>query len=129
MADKPTPDLTELGSTGLRRSGGTVYEEFLVNLRGIRGAKTYREMADNDPTACVAVYSDGEAFLLDEVLYQNGLSNRQIFQLLESEVGKNTVIADSAEPKSIDELHGYGMNVHPARKGPDSVRAGIPSSV
>ncbi len=79
----------------------------------------------NDPTACVAVYSDGEAFLLDEILYQNGLSNRQIFQLLESEVGKNTVIADSAEPKSIDELHGYGMNVHPARKGPDSVRAGI----
>lgn len=43
-------DLKELGSTGLRRSGGTVYEEFLVNLRGIRGAKTYREMADNDPT-------------------------------------------------------------------------------
>jgi phage terminase large subunit len=79
----------------------------------------------NDPTACVAVYSDGEAFLLDEILYRNGLSNRQIFQLLESEVAKNTVIADSAEPKSIDELHGYGMNVHPARKGPDSVRAGI----
>jgi len=50
MADKPTPDLTELGATGLRRSGGTVYEEFLVNLRGIRGAKVYREMADNDPT-------------------------------------------------------------------------------
>lgn len=43
-------DLKELGSTGLRRSGGTVYEEFLVNLRGIRGAKTFREMADNDPT-------------------------------------------------------------------------------
>jgi phage terminase large subunit len=35
------------------------------------------------------------------------------------------VIADSAEPKSIDELHGYGLNVHHARKGPDSVRAGI----
>lgn len=43
-------DLKELGSTGLRRSGGTVYEEFLVNLRGIRGARIYREMADNDPT-------------------------------------------------------------------------------
>jgi hypothetical protein len=48
MAERP--DLTELGSTGLRRSGGTVYEEFLTNLRGIRGAKVYREMADNDPT-------------------------------------------------------------------------------
>ena len=50
MAEKITPDLQEFGSTGLRRSGGTVYEEFLVNLRGQRGARIYREMADNDPT-------------------------------------------------------------------------------
>jgi len=57
MADKPKPDLTELGSTGLRRSGGTVFEEFLVNLRGIRGAKTYREMADNDPTIGSMLYA------------------------------------------------------------------------
>ena len=48
MAERP--DLKELGSTGLRRSGGTVYEEFLTTLRGIRGARIYREMADNDPT-------------------------------------------------------------------------------
>jgi len=45
-----TSDFKELGSTGLRRSGGTVYEEFLTSLRGIRGARVYREMADNDPT-------------------------------------------------------------------------------
>lgn len=77
----------------------------------------------NDPTACVAVYTNGAGFLFDEVLYQTGLSNRQISQLLN--VGKSQVIADCAEPKSIDELHGYGMNVHPAKKGPDSVRAGI----
>ena len=50
MAENITPDLSEFGSTGLRRSGGTVYEEFLTNLRGQRGAKIYREMADNDPT-------------------------------------------------------------------------------
>ena len=36
----PKPDLKEIGSTGLRRTGGTVYEEFLVSLRGRRGAKT-----------------------------------------------------------------------------------------
>ena len=48
MAGKP--DFKELGSTGLRRSGGIVFEEFLTNLRGIRGAKIYREMRDNDPT-------------------------------------------------------------------------------
>ena len=50
MAEKITPDLQEFGSTGLRRSGGTIFEEFLVNLRGQRGARIYREMADNDPT-------------------------------------------------------------------------------
>jgi phage terminase large subunit len=77
----------------------------------------------NDPTAAVAVYHRGNDFLFDEALYQTGLSNRQIAQILQ--VGKAPVIADSAEPKSIDELHGYGMNVHPARKGPDSVRSGI----
>jgi phage gp29-like protein len=43
-------NLEELGSTGLRRTGGTVYEEFLTVLRGVRGARVYREMADNDPT-------------------------------------------------------------------------------
>lgn len=55
MAEKP--DLQEFGSTGLRRSGGTVYEEFLTNLRGIRGAKVYREMADNDPVIGSMLYA------------------------------------------------------------------------
>jgi len=50
-------DLTELGSTGLRRSGGTVHEEFLVALRGKRGAKVYREMADNDPVVGSILYA------------------------------------------------------------------------
>jgi len=50
-------DLTELGSTGLRRSGGTVHEEFLVALRGKRGAKVYRQMADNDPVVGSILYA------------------------------------------------------------------------
>jgi hypothetical protein len=50
-------DLQELGATGLRRSGGTVYEEFLVNLRGQRGFRIYREMADNDPVIGSIIYA------------------------------------------------------------------------
>jgi phage gp29-like protein len=53
----PKPDLSEIGSTGLRRTGGTVYEEFLVSLRGRRGAKTYREMAENDPVVGSILYA------------------------------------------------------------------------
>lgn len=42
-------DLYEIGSSGLRRSGGYIYEEFLPNLQGTKGFKQYRQMADNDP--------------------------------------------------------------------------------
>ena len=45
MAD----DLLEIGTSGLRRTGMQVIEEFVTSLTGIRGARTYREMADNDP--------------------------------------------------------------------------------
>ena len=50
-------DLSEFGSTGLRRSGGTVYDEFLPILRGTRGARVYREMSDNDPTIGSILYA------------------------------------------------------------------------
>lgn len=51
------PDLQELGSTGLNRTGGFVHEEFLTNLRGLQGARVYREMSDNDPTIGGMVFS------------------------------------------------------------------------
>lgn len=38
----------EIGRTGQRRYGGTLYEEFLPELRGRRGIEVYREMSDND---------------------------------------------------------------------------------
>ena len=80
----------------------------------------------NDPTAIVKVYTDGHGFCLDEVCYATGLTNSAIAQTLrDADIGKAMIVADSAEPKSIDEIHGHGFNVHPARKGPDSVRSGI----
>jgi phage gp29-like protein len=51
------PDLTELGTSGLRRSGGFVHEEFLNQLRGRRGFLVYREMADNDPVRGSILYA------------------------------------------------------------------------
>lgn len=41
-------NFTEVGKTGLKRSWGYIYDEFLTSLRGSRGRKTYREMRDND---------------------------------------------------------------------------------
>lgn len=42
-------DLMEIGSSGLRRTSGFVIDDFVVGLQGQKGAKLWREMADNDP--------------------------------------------------------------------------------
>ena len=78
----------------------------------------------NDPTAIVAVYYYDNGYLLDEVCFQKGLSNKQIADVLNNQPPK-LVIADSAEPKSIDEIKSYGINILPAEKGKDSVNNGI----
>ena len=81
----------------------------------------------NDPTAVVAVYKRGGAILLHELIYQNGLTNQDIADHLRKLgiVRSWPIIADSAEPKSIEEVHRLGFNIHPATKGADSIRNSI----
>jgi len=78
----------------------------------------------NDPTAIVAVYKYNGGFILDEITYQKGLSNKQIADILMN-IPKTLVIADSAEPKSIDEIASYGVSILPSQKGQGSVNQGI----
>jgi phage terminase large subunit len=79
----------------------------------------------NDPTALVAVYIENDTLYLDEVIYQTGLRNADIARLALPEVGRLSVYADSAEPKTIDDLYLSGMNIHAVVKGRDSVMWGI----
>lgn len=84
----------------------------------------------NDPSAIVAVYRHDGGWILDEVCYQKGLSNKQLSDVVLSQSerpdqGKGLVVADSAEPKSIDEMKMHGVNITAAEKGKDSVNNGI----
>jgi phage terminase large subunit len=79
----------------------------------------------NDPTVIVDIYRYNGGFILDEILYQKGMSNKSIADFLNSRQGNVLTICDSAEPKSIDELKSYGVNVIGALKGPGSVNQGI----
>jgi phage terminase large subunit len=78
----------------------------------------------NDPTAIIAVYYYNGGYIFDEICFMKGLSNKQIADVLNN-YPPALVIADSAEPKSIDELKLYGINVAPANKGKGSVNQGI----
>lgn len=80
----------------------------------------------NDPSAIGSVYYYNGGWIFDELLYKKGMSNKMLADFLNSlEKPQTTIVADSAEPKSIDELRAYGLNVLPCVKGKDSVRTGI----
>lgn len=79
----------------------------------------------NDPTALVALYSQSGELIVDELIYDRGLLNIRISDLMR-ELGVNgRIVADSAEPKSIAELSAYGWQIEGAKKGPDSIRQSI----
>lgn len=65
-------------------------------------------------------------YIFNEI-YAVGLSNKALYEkILQKKIGHSMIIADSAEPKSIDELNSYGgIRVIGAKKGPDSVEYGI----
>jgi len=81
----------------------------------------------NDPTTLVEVWQWNDAIYLNELIYERNLTNQDIADRLNAyEVDKYIeIIADSAEPKSIEEIRRYGFNIKPAFKGPDSVLNGI----
>ncbi len=78
-----------------------------------------------DPTTLIALYKWNDAYIYDEVLYKKGMLNRDISRFLQSNGITEAIVADSAEPKSIAELQGYGHTVTPVSKGRDSVVYGI----
>lgn len=78
----------------------------------------------NDPTAIVGAWKFNDGFILDEIAYTRGLSNKNIADILLN-TNRALVIADSAEPKSIDEIKSYGVNIVPTTKGQGSILQGI----
>lgn len=79
----------------------------------------------NDPTAVVEVWKQNGELWINEVLYEKGLTNSDIVGKIKPIVKTREIIADSAEPKSIEELKRSGLIVRPAEKGPDSIKNGI----
>jgi phage terminase large subunit len=76
----------------------------------------------NDPTAIIEVYKYNDKRILNERCYRTGLLNGDISRILKQ---GEIVYADSAEPKSIDEIRRYGIDIRGAKKGKDSINYGI----
>ena len=81
----------------------------------------------NDPTSFIEVRMENGELWVTELIYEPGLTNQDISNRLEIlEVSKGAlIIADSAEPKSIEELRRMRWTIDGVKKGPDSLMFGI----
>lgn len=81
----------------------------------------------NDPTAIIDIRLHEGELWINELLYDKGYDNLMIAKLLkEKGIPRSTsIIADSAEPKSIKEIASQGWTVEPAIKGKDSINTSI----
>lgn len=80
----------------------------------------------NDPTTLIACYKYNNELIFDEMIYQTGLLNSDIINFIKANCNKSVYIyADSAEPKSIEEIKRSGVAITGAIKGQDSVVFGI----
>jgi phage terminase large subunit len=126
------PDYWRVYGLGLVGSGtGLVYPSFAVVDDIPSDARHDRYGLDygyaNDPTALVRVSMYDGYIYLDEMIYATGMTNVDIADRL-ADLGidrHSEIIADSAEPKSIEDLYRRGYNVKPSIKSGDSIRSGI----
>ena len=81
----------------------------------------------NDPTALAEIYKHDDTLYFNELIYETGMTNNMIAQRMrEYEIDRHVpVYADCAEPKAIDEIHKWGFNIKPTKKGGDSINMGI----
>ena len=122
-----------LGNWGITE--GLVYDnvhiDYLFELTDMVNYKTVCGMDfgyTNDPTAFFIGFLDekNKALYIWDELYEKGLTNRMIYdRLVSMGYGKESIVCDSAEPKSIAELRGYGLRAKAAVKGKDSISHGI----
>jgi len=115
-----------LGLPGV--SEGRIYKDWEILYEIPHEARIERYGLDfgysNDPSTLIAVYYYNGGYILDEIFYRKGMRNDEIAASIKN-IEQALVVADSAEPKSIDEIKLHGINIQPAKKGRDSVTQGI----
>lgn len=79
----------------------------------------------HDPAAVIGLYKYNDDIIADEVIYRTGLINSELASLMKQYDVSGEIFADSAEPKSIQELRRFGFQIKAVEKGRDSVNYGI----
>jgi phage terminase large subunit len=79
----------------------------------------------NDPTAICEVALLDNVLYVDEICYKTQMLSSDIIRVLKAECSRLKIISESADPRLIQEIYRAGINIHPVKKFPGSVEAGI----
>ena len=79
----------------------------------------------NDPTAICEVALDGDALYIDEIAYRTQMLSSDIITTLRDAAPKMRIISESADPRLIQEIYRAGIDIHPVKKFPGSIEAGL----
>lgn len=116
---------TVYGEGKLGEIQGRIYTGWKIIPEIPHEAKLVRYALDfgytNDPSGLVAVYEYNGGLIFDELLYLKGQSNKKLAETILNQEEQALVVADSAEPKSIDEIKSYGVNIVGAVKRKEKI--------
>lgn len=114
----------------LEKSEGVIFDNWTIGEYVDTGYTVYG--ADFgfsiDPSTLIKVSIDSKnnKIYLKGLLYKAGLTTPELAEIMKFNCGNTgKIIADCAEPRLIEELKRYGLNVSEAIKGPDSIKTGI----
>ena len=112
----------------LDKAEGVVFENWSIGEFNPNGLQTSCGMdfgfsVDPDTLTEVAIDKKHKKIYLKEHIYRNGLKSHELATIVLDKVGKSLIIADSAEPRLIEDLRHAGVNIKPVKKG--TIESGI----
>ena len=112
----------------LDKAEGVVFENWTIGEFNPNGLQTSCGMdfgfsVDPDTLTEVAIDKKHKKIYLKEHIYRNGLKSHELATIVLDKVGKSLIIADSAEPRLIEDLRHAGVNIKPVKKG--TIESGI----
>ena len=112
----------------LDKAEGVVFENWSIGQFNPNGLQTSCGMdfgfsVDPDTLAEIAIDRSKKKIYIQEHIYRNGLKSHELAKIVLDKVGNKLIIADSAEPRLIEDLRHSGVNIKPVRKG--TIESGI----
>mgnify|MGYP003145928113 CR=1 FL=1 len=112
----------------LDKAEGVVFENWSIGEFNPNNLQTSCGMdfgfsVDPDSLTEVAIDKKQNKIYLKEHIYRNGLKSHELADIILQKVGDKLIIADSAEPRLIEDLKHKGVNIKPVKKG--TIESGI----